>query len=82
MGHNVSRRDFLKLAGAGATGAMVVNGADLAGLAPVTAAPQTQAAARSGKLFEVFEELGKWVLVAPTKFGGGTYALDLGSGKT
>jgi len=82
MGHKVSRRDFLKLAGAGAAGATVFTGLEFAGPAPVTVAPQANAAPRSGKLFEVFEEFGKWVLLAPTKFGGGTYALDLGSGKT
>ncbi len=82
MGHKVSRRDFLKLAGAGAAGVALLKGLEFGGLAPVTMAPQAHAAARSGKLFEVFKEFGKWVLVAPTKFGGGTYALDLGSGKT
>lgn len=82
MGHKVSRRDFLKLVGAGAAGATVLKGLEFAELAPVTVAPQAHAAPRRGKLFEVFEEFGKWVFVAPTKFGGGTYALDLGSGKT
>ena len=78
----VNRRDFIRLAGAATAGAAALKGAEVAGLQPLTVTPRAHAAAKAGRLGEIFKEFGNYILLVPTKFGGGTYALDLGSGKT
>ena len=75
----VSRRRFLKWAAAGAAGVMVLKPMDFFLLASTG---RTDPGYAAGKLADIFKELGDWIFVAPTKFGGGAYALDLGTGKT
>lgn len=82
MSYRISRRGFLKTASIGAAGAAAMKGAEVAGLAPVTVTPRAHAQAGAGRLQEFYKEIGNYIMVAPTKFGGSTYALDLGSGKT
>lgn len=75
----MNRRRFLQAAGlgaAGVTGAAAMKGAEIARVAPAHAQP------KAGKLGDIYKEFGNYILVAPMKFMGGVYALDLGSGRT
>lgn len=82
MPESVNRRAFMTVVGAGAAGAAALNGAEVAGLAPRTVISPAHAQAKLGRLAEIYKEFGDYIFVAPTKLGGGAYALDLGTGKT
>jgi hypothetical protein len=77
----MTRRELLKLAGAGLTGAAVAKGLEHFGAWPTMA--QTPArVVDAGKLNEAHQHLGKWIYLAPQKLGGGTHAVDLSTAKT
>jgi hypothetical protein len=81
MRTSLTRRRFLVgTAAAGAAGPAAVTGLALSGVGPAHA--QTRRTPAPGKLGQVYQEIGNYILLAPTKFMGGVYALDLGSGKT
>ncbi len=82
MGSKLNRRRFLQAAGLAAAGASAMKAAEVAGVAPLASTPRAHAAAKAWRLQEVYKEFGNYILLAPTKFAGGTYAVDLGSGKT
>src|SRR6516162_8807183 len=78
MADRVNRRELLKLAGAGAGGAALVKGLEYSGVMPAWAArPADEAACLSN----AYETLGRWILLAPQKLGGGTHAVDLSTGR-
>lgn len=75
-----NRRDALKLGGAAGAGALVARGLSSQWQPPVWAREADRVDA--GRLSEVHESLGNWIYLTPQKLGGGTHAVDLGSGKT
>lgn len=79
MMNRMSRREIIKLSAAGVTGAAIYKGVEQCGLLPIRA--QDSARNLQGKLHEVYQSLGQWILLAPQKLGGGTHAVDLSSGK-
>ena len=78
MSDRINRREMFKLATAGAAGAGLYKGLAEWGLMPAWA---SQAADLSRNLASVYESLGRWILLAPQKLGGGTHAVDLSTGK-
>ncbi|HEY7425347.1 MAG TPA: hypothetical protein VH682_14035, partial [Gemmataceae bacterium] len=78
MSERLNRREMLKLAVAAAGGAVLYKGLEYRGLLPAWADSPADA---SGKLGSVYESLGRWILLAPQKLGGGTHAVDLSTGR-
>lgn len=74
-----TRRELLELGSAAVVGAGMMRAAEKVFEAP---APAATPAGKGGKLAEALAAIGKWVFLAPTKFGGGAYAMDLSTGKT
>lgn len=70
------RRDLLKMAASAAAGATVMRGAEKEGYVP------PPVPARGGTLSDALAALGPYVFLAPSKFGGGAYAMDLATGRT
>lgn len=71
----LERRDLLKMAASAAAGATLMRGAEKEGYVP-------PAAPTGGRLADALAALGRYVFLAPTKFGGGAYAMDLSTGRT
>ncbi len=80
MTNPIGRRMLLKLAGAGLLGAAASKA--LEAMTPQTVNAQDVLTVKGGRLHDVHQSLGNWIFLAPTKLGGGTHAVDLGSGKT
>lgn len=80
MTNPIGRRLLLKLAGAGLLGAAASKA--LESVAPATVNAQDMLTVKGGRLHVVHQSFGNWIFLAPTKLGGGTHAVDLGSGKT
>ncbi len=78
MSDRFNRRELLKLGVAAAGGAGLYRGLEYSGLLPAWAG---QSQISSGGLASTYESLGRWILLAPQKLGGGTHAVDLASGK-
>ena len=75
----MNRREMLKLTAAAAAGAGGYRLAERYGDWPAWAADTK--ATSVGALAGVYEQLGKWIYLAPQKLGGGTHAVDLSTGK-
>jgi hypothetical protein len=78
MSDRFSRREMFKLAVAAAGGAGLYKGLEYSGLLPAWA---QETPAGPGSLAKVYDSLGRWILLAPQKLGGGTHAVDLSSGR-
>lgn len=78
-----SRRGFLKSVGVG-TGAAVVStvGTGLVAGGALMAPSEAKAASKYIKFEQVFNQLGKYIMVVPGKFTGTVAAIDLYTGKT
>ncbi|HEV3436468.1 MAG TPA: hypothetical protein VG122_03855 [Gemmata sp.] len=77
MSDRISRRETLKLAAAAACGAGLYKGLEASGILPAWAGQP----ADTGKLAGAYESLGRWILLAPQKLGGGSHAIDLATGR-
>jgi len=80
MNKKLARRDFLWLVKAGILGVAAFRTAQFFGTEPAGA--QDVLTVKRGKLHDVHQSLGNWIYLAPQKLGGGSHAVDLGSGKT
>src|SRR4051794_35934440 len=78
MSNRMTRREALRLTAAAVAGAGAYRLAERYGV-PVWA--DTQPARNAGELAKVYEQMGRWVYLAPQKLGGGTHAVDLSTGK-
>ncbi len=83
---SISRRELLGMGTAAVIGAGMMRGAEQAlENAPEQnpeLVPAEGPAGKQGKLAAALADLGKYVFLAPTKFGGGSYAVDLSTGRT
>jgi hypothetical protein len=79
MSNRVNRREMLKLTAAGVVCAGVYKTFEAGGVLPAWAGLSQESSA--GELARVYESLGRWILLAPQKLGGGTHAIDLSTGK-
>lgn len=80
MDNLLGRRTLLKLAGAGLLGAAASKA--LEHLSPPVVNAHDVLTVKGGRLHDVHRSLGNWIFLAPTKLGGGTHAVDLGTGRT
>jgi hypothetical protein len=80
MPGSFDRREMLKLAAAGLTGAALLEAVKHLGPLPTLA--QTAPAPDRVRLAEAHRSLGKWIYLTPQKLGGGTHAVDMFTGTT
>jgi hypothetical protein len=76
---DMSRRRMLKYSAAALGGVLGYKGLQMAGLAP--AFGSGSASVNANKLGQAHAELGNWVYLTPQKLGGGSMAVDMGTGR-